>query len=485
MIEDRSEVANDSHQDFQIPASCPFTISEIQFNHSHVSSTWLIREHDIYGEYPHIYAKFCINGSKKHGVIVLSDTGCGTEVPNPQSGQSTQSKALRQQPLTWNIRTFLEYTINPHGLIPYLVMTTHCHYDHILGIGKLPATLDSRSLETDSSRHGGFSGPLTRVLSSAKGQSFVTPYSSLQKHSLCSSIGVSAPHYSVSIWAYDFMKVVYNSRGSLASSSPFSVVLSTNITIIHTQGHTPDSLSWYDSDLHLLCVGDSFYTKESRETRTAPWGPEPPMPTIFDLESDLGAWWGQMGKILGFVRETNEELKTEFQVGDLPEEGLEEGEEECYVLVDETGNDDLIDSALRRDPTSKQSQYEVDMNATQTDYDSHFPYQQYDAEAPELAYDAETWLFIDVKPPRVKLCAAHTTLTLDAEHAIMEMKDFMAAVLRDEVPSKRVKDGPRGEERWFWDYALEGTESNYSVLAPLSVIKQGRATVPKSQWASS
>ena len=99
---------------------------------------------------------------------------------------------------------------------------------------------------------------------------------------------------------------------------------------------------------------------------------------------------------------------------------------------------------------------------------------------------------------RIRLCAAHTTINLDAETAILSIKSFVAAILRDEVPNKRVDHGSSSptetEERWLWDYALDTniesrtkdkdtSKDTYSVLAPLRVVERGRQTIPKEQWA--
>src|SRR5882757_4129278 len=221
----------------EVPESCPFTIQRIQFNGVSNANSYLIREHDRYGEFPHIYAKICgiaqtrsrslpenaRNTDGKSGrtaagvgdndedeqveykVIILSDTGCGTEVPNATFKRPLM-KGGHSEPEVWNIRTFLEYTLNPGGRIPYLIMTTHCHYDHILGIGKMPPTspaLESLFLQTDqkrmpesadSERRMGTQEtskrryPPTTVLTSSYEKSFVTPYSNLQSHSLCDMI---------------------------------------------------------------------------------------------------------------------------------------------------------------------------------------------------------------------------------------------------------------------------------------------------------
>lgn len=83
------------------------------------------------------------------------------------------------------------------------------------------------------------------------------------------------------------------------------------------------------------------------------------------------------------------------------------------------------------------------------------------------------------KQRRVTLAAGHVTYSDDAEHAIVAMQEFMAAILRDEVPKVQM-DG----ERSLWDYALgEGEEKgDHSVLAPLSLVERARREIPGEEW---
>ncbi|KIK63111.1 hypothetical protein GYMLUDRAFT_41424 [Collybiopsis luxurians FD-317 M1] len=100
------------------------------------SSTFLIKEFDdIYAEHPHIYAiiipKFESTGvisSAPTGTILLIDTGCGGASNDPNIEIT-------------NLREFIETVEIPdnggrplnggHGRMNYIVVTTHCHYDHI------------------------------------------------------------------------------------------------------------------------------------------------------------------------------------------------------------------------------------------------------------------------------------------------------------------------------------------------------------------
>jgi glyoxylase-like metal-dependent hydrolase (beta-lactamase superfamily II) len=349
-----------------IPDSCPFTISRLLTPSGEASASWLIREHDQYGEYPHIYAKVCKSPRRRqedddgvglekqqpasHKVIILSDTGCATETRNTKlqrcdaDGLNEIYSTPRGKPRRWNIRTFLEHTINPGDRTPYVVIATHCHYDHILGIGKLmmnpPPPPPARMRFCPKTRHMSQEelelhrlATTTRitVLTSSHDKSFVTPYSNLQRHSLSSSVGVHAPRYAIT-WAEDLSEVQWRfsessgtsedsvsvSAAAAAAAAPIpsismSMSLSSRITVLHTPGHTPDSMSWYDADLALLCVGDSFYLKETHETRKAPWGPEPAMPTMFDVESDLADLWRSTARLLLFVRARNAELELELE----------------------------------------------------------------------------------------------------------------------------------------------------------------------------
>ncbi|KGO47618.1 hypothetical protein PEXP_015050 [Penicillium expansum] len=73
-----------------------------------------------------------------------------------------------------------------------------------------------------------------------------------------------------------------------------SINVPTGITILHTPGHTPDSLTWYDKDSRLLYVGDSFYETKSEDTKECQLEGEMRAPILFEERSHLepggGAW---------------------------------------------------------------------------------------------------------------------------------------------------------------------------------------------------
>lgn len=300
-------------------------------------------------ENPHIYVKKhtqLLPDGRPATLLILNDTGCGT---------SASSKLSRTG--TWNIRTFIDHHLNPSSSTPYLVILSHCHYDHILGLNPIlrPAHM------THSTR--------TQIVSSAHDPSFISP-ANLRKHSLCADLGLRLPPYQTGVWAPH--------RAGLDVVHPkLGAAMDLPITTLHTPGHTPDSLSWYDRDERALYVGDALY--------------EAPAPILFPSEGDLRQWWDSVGELVGFVRERNAESER-----------------------------------------------------------------------------------------RVVLSAGHVTVGVDALQCLLEARDFMGRVLRDEV---RFEEEPvkRGER--FGSWAEEG--GRFSLGAPLRLVEEGRKTIPVKDWMES
>ncbi|KAK6387263.1 hypothetical protein LTS17_000530 [Exophiala oligosperma] len=541
-----------------LPDSCPYTISRLLTPIGGPSATWLIREHDRYGEYPHIYAKVCeatrpVSSSDGHEsppykVIVLSDSGCGTDRTNESfirrvSSRSNENENENEngnklvlgsgnkvEPSHWNIHTFLLYTLNPGGRIPYVVITSHCHYDHISGIAKLPptGTLDDDHHQGQCGRHDITTAATaattnscddeiqrphrsdrlqTTVLTSSLHKDFVTPYANLQEHSLSPSVGMQAPKYKIT-WAEDMSEATWRWTPD-GDSKPMAI--GTRITLIQTPGHTPDSLSWYDEDLALLSVGDSFYLKESTETRSAPWGPEPPMPTMFDLEGDLADSWTSIEKLLRFVRVKNEDLcrnynhrTTTNEDEDMPRYsgGCENGG--CEITSRHRSTWSLYVPFWSKNLTRSQPpQQPLLLGLTSRTVDDDWVV--VDCYDPTGSSSSSSSRAARASIPRVRLAAAHTTVGADAEDAILSFREFLARIIHDQVPKRRVANGFRGEEKWLYDYDLEKEEEEeefddgkakevhgtdvetekdplrylrqYSVLAPEKVIEKGRKKI--------
>lgn len=408
--------------------SCPYTIS-LLFSANN-TATYLIRERDQFGEFPNIYAKvYFKNESRTPTVVILSDSGTGLNIVNDTAyGLESQSVNERriEQPSHWNIASFLSATINPNHSAPYIVLTTHCHYDHICGIQHL--------LETKAD---------LKVLTSSHDITYVTPWQNLQKHSLCELFGLKAPCYDAS-WIEDVQRISFNGDDGIQRQE-------SSLVVIHTPGHTPDSLSWYDYDSCTLCVGDMFYEKESDETRSGSrgrWSREPPQPVVFTQDSSIIEWNASMHRLLDFVRAENRRLGTE--------------------------KDAPMNTGYRQDGQGTALSYT------------------------EIRLADGDWSMVQNIPARrrVVLCAAHVTIGTDAEFAILDMLAFMLRIQLDQVPKKQIHDSYHGNNVWLWDDCLQ-SESNdgmkgeaqhscqYSVRAPWTIIHKSshQSTYQKSSQA--
>jgi len=89
------------------------------------------------------------------------------------------------------------------------------------------------------------------------------------------------------------------------------------ITILHTPGHTPDELAWYDHNEMYLYVGDSFYERG-----------EDGMDIIFPAEGNLVEWYFSLMKLRGFVRSQN----SRAALVDEPE-GTDDEDEDDWVKI--------------------------------------------------------------------------------------------------------------------------------------------------------
>lgn len=176
------------------------------------SSTFLVVEDDAYGELPYIYAKLYPN------YILITDTGCDS--PRCLNLHVT---SLRQYLETYPVSTNRDQPLNPNGSKEYLLLCTHCHYDHILGIPQF--------LSADP-----------KIIASSFEKSFLRK--NFPEHSLCKHVNAPTPSYAITEWArhMDYFSI---------SGAPL------RIQFLHTPGHTPDSLSWFDLEEQYLYVGQS------------------------------------------------------------------------------------------------------------------------------------------------------------------------------------------------------------------------------------
>lgn len=191
------------------------------------SSTWVIVEDDTYGERPYIYVKIYSNH------LLITDTGCNS--PRSEKPSLTSLREyLENYPLPLNDHQ----SLNTDGKKQYIIVCSHCHYDHILGI---PQFLSASPV----------------IVASGFDKSFIL--NDLPTHSLCKFIDVPTPDYEIGHWA---SHIEYFSL----AGNPFRV------QFLQIPGHTPCSLAWYDIDEHYLYVGDTFYERKR----------SPPIPEVPD-----------------------------------------------------------------------------------------------------------------------------------------------------------------------------------------------------------
>ena len=241
------------------------------------ASTFLIIEDDKYGEQPYIYVKVYPNQ------LVICDTGC-----NSPRSQKPSLVSLRKYLETYPLPLNQGQALNPGGKKQYIIICSHCHYDHILGI---PQFLSANPI----------------VIASDFDKRFLLK--DLPIHSLCKYINVPTPQYTISHWARHMSFL--SSSGTVYS-----------IQFFHIPGHTPDSLAWYDINEHHLYVGDTFY--ERKRSNSIPELPDdagqvPGLPAsqaaiIFPEEG--GNWIEYMSSLellLSSVLHKNTELRRHYR----------------------------------------------------------------------------------------------------------------------------------------------------------------------------
>lgn len=81
----------------------------------------IVETDDVYSEHPFIYVKFL------PGILVIVDTGCGGRTTKPD----IEVTRLREFIETWPVPELGGEPLNPGGQRSYIIVCTHCHYDHI------------------------------------------------------------------------------------------------------------------------------------------------------------------------------------------------------------------------------------------------------------------------------------------------------------------------------------------------------------------
>ena len=120
--------------------------------------------------------------------------------------------------------------------------------------------------------------PNSIILASAHDPNFLAR-DVLTKHSLCNALGIETPQYT---------PILVPHQHSIASCGPG--VISLDVTIFHTPGHTPDEIALYDHAEMMLYVGDSLYEYE---------------PIIFPSEGSIVTWFESMDFLIWLVEAMN------------------------------------------------------------------------------------------------------------------------------------------------------------------------------------
>lgn len=259
------------------------------------SSTILIIEDDEYGEHPHIYVKIYPNH------LLITDTGCNA----PRSKEPSLT-SLREYLETYPVPSNNHQVLNPNGHKRYIIICTHCHYDHILGI---PSFLSSNP----------------HIIASSNDPSFILK--DLPTNSLCSSLGIPTPEYTITHWARHLSHLVLDDNNNNNNNINNDNNSSTHFRIqfLHIPGHTPDSLCWYDIDEHHLYVGDTLYTSVSPH-------PIPSLPVSEPIDSaiifpatggNLTHYIRSLDTLLSFIQHKNKTKRSMI----INPHGFEQGQE--------------------------------------------------------------------------------------------------------------------------------------------------------------
>lgn len=87
-------------------------------------STFLVEEYnDIFSEHPHIYVKLLPSAN----TVLVIDTGTGGKSYDPDVEVTSLRKFIESVDVADNDGR----PLNEGGKMKYVVITTHCHYDHI------------------------------------------------------------------------------------------------------------------------------------------------------------------------------------------------------------------------------------------------------------------------------------------------------------------------------------------------------------------
>lgn len=234
-------------------------------------STFVIKEYaDVYDEQPLIYAKVCA----EINTIVIMDTGCGGKTEDPDIDLTS----LRAFIETIAIPDNGNKPLNKGGHMKYVVVLSHCHYDHIRELAFSPSTPKYNThcdgLYTVAVGVEQFAKD-SPILASDHNPSFLDP-ARLPDHTLCKVFGIPVPSYEPQLVPHQH-KILSDQAGP-GGTRPW-----TGLTIIHTPGHTPDHIALWDENERMIYVGDTLYE----------WSP-----IIFTGQGSIVDWLKSVDKLL-------------------------------------------------------------------------------------------------------------------------------------------------------------------------------------------
>ena len=221
-------------------------------------STYRVINHDSYVEYPFIYVKLY----PELPLALVVDTGVGAQ----NGAEGTQAQELKD---------FIEAEILPThptrckegAEYKYLVFCTHCHFDHIGGIEA-------------------FDDAGAQIVASSFNKSFLAP-ENRDASSLCSAFGTKLPDYQIDRFVADGQRLKHHGKDL-------------GLVVLHTPGHTPDSLALYDEHESWIFVGDTLYQRVKEQ----PWGETQDVPIILVAQSHWGDYVASLNKLHDFVDRT-------------------------------------------------------------------------------------------------------------------------------------------------------------------------------------
>lgn len=217
-------------------------------------STFVIAEDDKFDAFALMYAKIYTDPP----VFVLCDAASNMPSERSKNGKniphtSRLFPSTHAPPARYTkIRDFIEQCpvpdndnqpLNPGGKIPYVLIISHCHFDHLGGSSQFPPNI-------------------TPTIASAAGKSFVAPGGPLWEHSGCKHEGLPEPDYRPSIWAEHESRLFFKDGEAVAlppGEAGGEGWHDLKITMLQTPGHTPDGLSWFDEVERRIFMGDTLY----------------------------------------------------------------------------------------------------------------------------------------------------------------------------------------------------------------------------------